>query len=87
MRCPLAATAALLLLCSLAALAEAPAPKGWIKGKGYGWVYGPKDEAGSLNAINNPTWVLRAMQSVKLIFYSAKSQPVHYWRVIASRKT
>jgi len=27
------------------------------------------------------------LRQIKLIFYSAKSQPVHYWRVIASRKT
>lgn len=49
-----------------AALAAAQqAPKGWTKGKGYGWVYGKQDETGSLNAINNAGAVLRALQSVK----------------------
>jgi kynurenine formamidase len=40
-------------------------PKGWVKGKGYGWVYGQQDEVGSLNAINTPAQILKALQSVK----------------------
>ncbi|MBL8178931.1 MAG: cyclase family protein [Bryobacterales bacterium] len=43
----------------------AQTPKGWVKGKGYGWVYGPKDELGSLNAILSPAQVLKALQTVK----------------------
>jgi kynurenine formamidase len=43
----------------------AQTPKGWTKGKGYGWVYGKADEVGSLNAINNPQWILRAMQTIR----------------------
>lgn len=56
---------ALLLFSAMASFGQTPAPKGWVKGKGYGWVYGPKDELGSLNAIANPQWVLRSLQSVK----------------------
>jgi kynurenine formamidase len=40
-------------------------PKGWTKGKGYGWVYGKDDEIGALNAINTPQRILRALQQVK----------------------
>ena len=43
----------------------AQTPKGWVKGKGYGWVYGPTDEVGALNAINTPAQILKALQSVK----------------------
>jgi len=25
--------------------------KGWVKGKGYGWIWGPTDEIGALNAV------------------------------------
>ncbi|MCS7027047.1 MAG: cyclase family protein [Bryobacteraceae bacterium] len=43
----------------------AQTPQGWQKGKGYGWVYGSKDEVGALNAIAKPEWVLKALQLVK----------------------
>jgi kynurenine formamidase len=46
-------------------LAAAQSPKGWTKGKGFGWVYGPNDETGSLNAINTPAQILAALQSAK----------------------
>jgi kynurenine formamidase len=51
------------LLCS-ACLAQ-DTPKGWTKGKGFGWVYGKNDEIGALNAIGSPQQVLRALQQVK----------------------
>jgi len=54
----------LLLMLMVTALA-AQTPRGWVKGKGYGWVYGPNDEVGSLNAINTPAQILKALQSVK----------------------
>ena len=31
----------------------ADAPKGWVKGKGWGWVWGKDDEVGSLNAMTD----------------------------------
>lgn len=40
-------------------------PRGWTKGKGYGWVYGNQDEIGALNAINSPAQILRALTEVK----------------------
>ncbi|MBL8232683.1 MAG: cyclase family protein [Bryobacterales bacterium] len=43
----------------------AQTPQGWQKGKGYGWVYGNSDEVGSLNAINKPELILKALQAVK----------------------
>jgi kynurenine formamidase len=55
-------TAALL---AAAALTLAQSPKGWTKGKGYGWVYGKQDEVGALNAITGPRHVLQALGSVK----------------------
>ncbi|HBY59337.1 MAG TPA: hypothetical protein DEH78_05915 [Solibacterales bacterium] len=58
---PLRCLAALLVLC-LSAHAQ---PKGWQKGKGYGPVYGPQDEVGSLNAINTPERILDALRQVK----------------------
>ncbi|MBX5496113.1 MAG: cyclase family protein [Bryobacteraceae bacterium] len=39
--------------------------KGWQKGKGYGWVYGPSDEVGALNAVTSPSQVLEALRQVK----------------------
>ena len=53
-----------LFLCSLTLLAQQP-PKGWTKGKGYGWVYGKDDEVGALQAITSPAAVLRALREVK----------------------
>jgi kynurenine formamidase len=49
----------------VAFLLTAQNPKGWQKGKGYGWVYGPNDEIGSLNAISSPDEVLKALREVK----------------------
>ena len=40
-------------------------PKGWQKGKGYGWVYGPNDEVGALNGITGPEHVLKALRDMK----------------------
>lgn len=57
------------LLVAIAAAAastlDAQQLKGWTKGKGFGWVYGPNDEVGALNAVNTPAHVLKTMQSVK----------------------
>jgi kynurenine formamidase len=47
------------------ALLCAQSPKGWVKGKGFGWVYGKADETGALNAINSPELILRALSDVK----------------------
>ena len=33
----------------------ADAGPGWVKGKGYGWVWGPKDELGALNTSTEAT--------------------------------
>jgi kynurenine formamidase len=32
---------------------DQPAIKGWQKGKGWGWIWGPNDEVGSLNAMTD----------------------------------
>lgn len=56
-----AATAALLVLSGLglsgsptnATTDDAPAVKGWTRGKGWGWVWGRDDEVGSLNAMTD----------------------------------
>jgi kynurenine formamidase len=55
----------LTFLALIAAAALAQAPKGWTKGKGYGWVYGREDQVGSLNAVNTPEKILAALRSVK----------------------
>ncbi len=52
-----------LLVCAAALLAQSP--KGWVKGKGYGWIWGKADEIGALNAIAGPEWVRRALAEVK----------------------
>jgi len=52
---------ALVWACVLAA----QTPKGWVRGKGYGWIWGPQDEIGALNAVTGPRWVLRALAEVK----------------------
>jgi kynurenine formamidase len=54
-----------LLTIVVAALLGAETPKGWRKGKGYGWVYGAGDVVGSLNAVTGPDQVLKALRSVK----------------------
>jgi kynurenine formamidase len=58
--------ACLILIAALPASAQTALPaKGWVKGKGYGWVYGARDEIGALNAINDPAHVLAALAAVK----------------------
>ena len=49
----------------LAHFAGAQPPKGWVPGKGYGWVYGKTDELGSLNAITSPAHTLAALRQIK----------------------
>lgn len=34
---------------------QQPAATGWVKGKGYGWVWGLNDEIGALSAITSQT--------------------------------
>src|SRR5206468_1096671 len=55
----------LLVLAFFTTLLPAQTPKGWSKGKGYGWVYGKDDEVGALNAVTSPASVLRALREVK----------------------
>ncbi|MCC6859753.1 MAG: cyclase family protein [Bryobacterales bacterium] len=50
---------------AVAAVSFAQTPKGWTRGKGYGWVYGRQDEVGALNAITTPQHRLRALADVK----------------------
>lgn len=45
------ALAVLLSMLGLVVPADAQMVKGWVKGKGYGWIWGPNDEIGALNAI------------------------------------
>jgi kynurenine formamidase len=45
--------------------AHAQTLKGWTKGKGFGWVWGPDDEIGALNAVNTPGHIKKAMLGVK----------------------
>ncbi|MGH9721635.1 MAG: cyclase family protein [Bryobacteraceae bacterium] len=52
------------VLCLCGPLAGQP-PKGWVQGKGYGWVYGNQDEIGALNAVNSPAHRLRALGEIK----------------------
>jgi kynurenine formamidase len=40
-------------------------PKGWQKGKGYGWIWGPNDEVGALNAVNTADKILSALRSIR----------------------
>lgn len=49
-----------LALASGLAGAQPPAAKGWVKGKGYGWIWGANDEIGALNAIT-PQKVMAAL--------------------------
>ncbi|MBK9166421.1 MAG: cyclase family protein [Bryobacterales bacterium] len=62
---PNAAIRLFLGLTVCAVLLSAQTPKGWTKGRGWGWVWGPDDEVGSLNAITAPDLVLRALRDVK----------------------
>jgi len=48
-----------------AGMADAQTPKGWVKGKGYGWVYGSNDEVGALNGVNTPPQILAALRSIR----------------------
>jgi len=56
---------AFLCLALCASVLEAQLPKGWTKGKGFGWIWGPDDEIGALNAVAGPQWVLRALKEVR----------------------
>lgn len=53
------------LLLSCAAIFAADPPKGWTKGKGYGWVYGKNDEIGALNGILTPERIAAALRATK----------------------
>jgi len=57
--------AILALVAASAALAQNAPLKGWTPGKGFGWVWGPNDEVGALNAVANPAYVMKALQGVK----------------------
>ena len=39
------------LILGLGAPADAQMVRGWVQGNGYGWIWGPNDEIGALNAI------------------------------------
>jgi kynurenine formamidase len=39
--------------------------QGWQKGKGYGWTFGPNDERGAINTINNASRIKAALAGVK----------------------
>lgn len=58
----LAATA--VLAASAGYLAAAPERKGWVQGRGYGWVWGESDEVGALNTLDRAD-VKRALSLVK----------------------
>lgn len=58
--------ARIVLALTVAVLLPAQPPKGWTPGKGFGWVWGPQDEVGALNAILSPEYVLKALREVKL---------------------
>ena len=51
---------AILLLTLQIASTDAQSP-GWVKGKGYGWIWGPNDEIGALNALT-PQKVMSALK-------------------------
>lgn len=59
---------ALLVVCALTlglgAPADAQMVKGWVQGKGYGWIWGPNDEIGALNAITEQK-VMAALKIAK----------------------
>jgi kynurenine formamidase len=54
-----------ILLLSAAFVFAQDTPRGWTKGKGWGWVYGPNDEVGALNGVLTPQRVAAALRSVK----------------------
>ncbi len=39
-------------------------PKGWVRGRGWGWVWGPNDELGNLNELS-PELTLKALSHVR----------------------
>jgi hypothetical protein len=53
-----------LAVCVVAATNTAPELKKWQKGKGWGWVWGPQDEVGSLNELTDASR-LAALQGAK----------------------
>lgn len=63
-----AAALALLGRSAAAAPAEGAAfqvrPKAWVKGKGWGWVWGPEDQVGNLNELS-PELTLKALALVQ----------------------
>jgi len=61
----LALIAGIAVVTSAVALAQEPAMKKWVKGKGWGWVWGPTDEVGSLNEMTDASR-LAALRLVKL---------------------
>ncbi len=55
----------LALLIAFVALLPAQDLKNWTPGEGFGWVWGPDDEVGALNAILTPERMLAALRSAK----------------------
>jgi kynurenine formamidase len=55
----------LLAIALFASCLSAQTPKGWTRGKGYGWVWGRDDQVGAFNAIRDPARVLAALRSVR----------------------
>src|SRR5262245_17546348 len=52
-RTRLIALAVVMALASTATLAQNAGMKRWVQGKGWGWVWGPTDEVGSLNEMTD----------------------------------
>lgn len=63
MKRTIALLAAALYIVALPSFAQSL--KGWTQGKGFGWVWGPDDTTGALNAILTPERILKSFQSVK----------------------
>jgi hypothetical protein len=57
-------TAGLLALTAGGALAQDAGMKKWVKGKGWGWVWGSEDQVGNLNEMTDASR-LAALQLVK----------------------
>lgn len=60
-----AAGALLMALANVAGRGEGPEGPGWERGRGWGWIWGPEDEVGSLNAMTNATR-LKALAEVRV---------------------
>jgi kynurenine formamidase len=60
----LSALAMFVFMIGFAVPTDAQTVKGWVQGKGYGWIWGPNDELGALNAIT-PEKVLAALRIPK----------------------